>query len=142
MRYYFTVRLLRAFVFVVHCTWGKHCPCLDQIAKAEAGQQPCCPASALTCSPVHRPRLLPLSALKVPTRILSSPAPPPQLSPCSPASPPSSLLLPPPPARLPPVPHCCRRVVPSCPVPLGLASSVAVVCDKRDNKSEKKKREE
>ena len=41
-----------------------------------------------------------------------------------------------------PIPHCCRRVVPSCPVPLGLAPSVAVVRDKRDNKSEKKKREE
>ena len=62
--------------------------------------------------------------------------------PMFPASLPSYLLLPPPPARLPlSRPHCCRR--PCCPVlsvPLGLTPSVAVVHDKRDNKSEKKKR--
>ena len=41
-----------------------------------------------------------------------------------------------------PVPRCCPRVVPSCSVPLGLTPSIAVVRDKRDNKSEKKKRGE
>ena len=41
-----------------------------------------------------------------------------------------------------PASHCCPRAVPSCPVPLGLVSSVAVVRDKRYDKSEKKKREE
>ena len=40
-----------------------------------------------------------------------------------------------------PVPYCCPRVIRSCPVPLDLALSVAVVRDKRYNKSEKKKEE-
>ena len=61
--------------------------------------------------------------------------------------PPSSLLLPPPPVRLSPVLSCiavAARVVSFCPIILGPAPapSVAVVCDKSDSKSEKKKREE
>ena len=65
--------------------------------------------------------------------------------PMFPTSPPSYLLLPPPPARLTPVPSgiaFAASVVPSCHGPLGPTLSVAVVCNKRDNKSEKKKRGE
>merc|ERR1711906_89760 len=68
----------------------------------KAGEQPCCPASALTCSPVHRPRLPPLSA---PRSSHSHPfvaCPSASSVPMFPDSPPSSLLLPPPPALMSP----------------------------------------
>ena len=58
--------------------------------------------------------------------------------PREPAFPPFSYLLFPPACPLSrPV---AARVVPSFPVPLGPAPSVAVVCDKRDSKGEKKER--
>ena len=102
---------------------------------AEAGQQPCCPASALSCSPNHPSRLpppsAPLSSHSHPFATCSSAS----TVPMFPVSLPSSLLLPPHPARPPaplPVPHCCCRL--SGPVPLGPSPSVAVACYKRDSK--------
>ena len=65
--------------------------------------------------------------------------------PMFPDSPPSYIFLPPPPARLPPDPSALLLLpVLSRPVPpiFGPVLSVAVVRDKRDNKSETKKRGE
>ena len=43
---------------------------------------------------------------------------------------------------VPPRIDIAARLVPSCPIPFGPAPSVAAVCNKRDSKSEKKKRGE
>ena len=121
---------------------GKNCPCLNQIAKAEAGQQQCCPASVLTCPSAHPPYLLPLFApLSSGLHPLVA-CPSASAVPMFPASPPSYLLLPPPPAclllsrptlLLPPAlshPAVAARVVPYFLVPLGPDPSVAVVLTK------------
>ena len=114
-------------------------------AKEEAGQQQYCPASALACPPAHLSRYPPLSAPLSSRLYPLAACPSASAVPMFPTSPPSYLLLSPPPSHLPPDPSriaVAARIVPSCPILLSPALSVAVVRDKRDDKSEKKKRGE